>query len=159
MKNMLPLFFLLFACDAVCQVNTILPSEATAFYQNSMQRLKPAIRNLIEKNASKLTGKRVNTDSLMGELQKDPLLRTASAGDLKAITVLILVQASKNADNNLKELVLQKRNDGNKNDAEKEKDKQYASLLLENKSEIAQKVALIMMQNSLSPEMTLDKFK
>jgi hypothetical protein len=59
----------------------------------------------------------------------------------------------------LKELVLQKRNDGNKNDAEKEKDKQYASLLLENKSEIAQKVALIMMQNSLSPEMTLDKFK
>jgi len=95
----------------------------------------------------------------MRELQKDPLLRTASAGDLKAITVLILVQASKNADNNLKELVLQKRNDGNKNDAEKEKDKQYASLLLENKSEIAQKVALIMMQNSLSPEMTLDKFK
>jgi hypothetical protein len=159
MKNMLPLFFLLFACDAVCQVNTILPSEATAFYQNSMQHLKPAIRNLIEKNASKLTGQKVNTDSLMRELQKDPLLRTASAGDLKAITVLILVQASKNADNNLKELVLQKRNDGNKNDAEKEKDKQYASLLLENKSEIAQKVALIMMQNSLSPEMTLDKFK
>ncbi|MGN6296323.1 MAG: hypothetical protein ACTHM7_06040, partial [Ginsengibacter sp.] len=86
-------------------------------------------------------------------------LKTASTGDLKAITVLILVQASKNADNNLKELVLQKRNDGNKNDAEKEKDKQYASLLLENKSEIAQKVSLIMTQNSISSEMTLDKFK
>ncbi|MGN6295781.1 MAG: hypothetical protein ACTHM7_03300, partial [Ginsengibacter sp.] len=119
MKNMLPLLFLLFACDAVCQVNTILPSEATAFYQNAMQHLKPAIRNLIEKNASKLTGQKVNTDSLMRKLQKDPLLKTASTGDLKAITVLILVQASKNADNNLKELVLQKRNDGNKNDAEK----------------------------------------
>jgi len=156
---MLPLLFLLFGCDAVCQVNTILPSEADAFYQNAMQNLKPAVRILIEKNAGKLTGQKVNKDSLMRELQKDPLLRTASAGDLKAITVLILVQASKNADNNLKELVLQKRNDGNKNDAEKEKDKQYASLLLENKSEIAQKVALIMMQNSLSPEMTLDKFK
>ncbi len=157
---MLPLLFLFFACDAVCQVNTILPSEATAFYENAMQHLKPAaIRNLIEKNASKLTGQKVNTDSLMRELQKDPLLKTASTGDLKAITVLILVQASKNADNNLKELVLQKRNDGNKNDAEKEKDKQYASVLLENKSEIAQKVSLIMVQNSISPEMTLDKFK
>lgn len=159
MKNMLPLLFLLFACDAVCQVNTILPSEATAFYQNSMQHLKPAIRNLIEKNASKLTGQKVNTDSLMRELQKDPLLKTASADDLKAITVLILVQASKNADNNLKELVLQKRNDGNKNDAEKEKDKQYALLLAENKSEIAEMVASILIKSSFSPTMTLDKFK
>jgi len=159
MKNMLPLLFLLFGCDAVCQVNTILPSEADAFYQNAMQNLKPAVRILIEKNAGKLTGQKVNKDSLMRELQKVPLLKTANIHDLEAITVLILVQASKNVDNNLKELVLQKRNEGNKNDAEKVKDKQYALLLAENKSEIAEMVASILIKSSFSPTMTLDKFK
>ena len=159
MKNMLPLLFLFFGYDAVCQVNTILPSEAMAFYQNAMHDLKPAVRILIEKNAGKLTGQKVNKDSLMLELQKDPLLKTANIHDLEAITVLILVQASKNVDNNLKELVLQKRNEGNKNDAEKEKDKEYALLLAENKSEIAEMVASILIKNSISPEMALDKFK
>ena len=161
MKNMLPLLFmfLLFAHQGFSQVNAILPSDANAFYQNAMQSINPAIKNLIEKNANKLTGHKINTDSLVKELKINPLLKGGNENDLEAITVLILVQASKNADNNLKELVLHKRQTNYENDAEKEKDKNYASLLVENKSDIAESVSLIMKKLPGSPEMVMDKYK
>ncbi len=159
MKNMLPLLFLLFARQAFSQVNAILPSEANAFYQNAMQSIKPAIKNLIEKNANKLTGHKINVDSLVKELQKSPLLKGGNEKDLEAITVLILVQASKNADNNLKELVIHKKQTNYEDDAEKEKDKNYASLIVENKSDIAQTVSFIMKKLSGSAQMVMDKYK
>ena len=157
MKNMLLLLFLFFACRAFSQVNAVLPSEANVFYQNAMQSIKPAVKNLIEKNANKLTGDKINIDSLMKELQKNPLLKEGNENDLEAITVLILVQASKNADKNLKELVIHKRQDNSEN--EKERDKNYASLLVENKSDIAQTVSFIMKKLSGSQGMVMDKFK
>ena len=159
MKNVLPFFVLFFASPSFSQVNAVLPSEANAFYQNAMQSIKPAVKNLIEKNANKLTGHKINVDSLVKELQKNPLLKGGNENDLEAITVLILVQASKNVDNNLKELVIHKKNDGNENEEEKQREKNYASLLVENKSEIAQNVSFIMKKFSGSPEMVMEKFK
>lgn len=159
MKNILPLLFLLFARQAFSQVNAVLPSEANVFYQNAMQNIKPAVKNLIEKNANKLTGHKINVDSLVKELQKNPLLKGRNENDLEAITVLILVQASKNVDNNLKELVIHKKNDGIENEEEKQREKNYAYLLVENKSEIAQNVSFIMKKFSGSPEMVMEKFK
>lgn len=159
MKNILLLLFLFFACHAFSQVNAVLPSEANVFYQNAMQHIKPAVKNLIEKNANKLTGHKINVDSLAKELQKNPLLKGGNENDLEAITVLILVQVSRNVDNNLKELVIHKKNDENENEAEKERDKIYVSLLVENKSDIAGMVSFIMKKLSGSPEMVMDKFK
>jgi hypothetical protein len=153
MKNILPLFFLFLFQYTFGQVNSVLPSEANAFYQNSMNSIKPAVKNLIEKNANKLTGQKVNADSLVKELHKNPLLKNGNEKDLEAIAVLILVQASKNADNELKDIVVHMRN------SESEKYKSSATLLLENKSEIADAVAVILKDISGSPEMVMDKFK
>ncbi len=69
-------------------------------------RIKPGIKNLIEKNANKLTLRKVNIDSLIKELHKNPLLKKGNEKDLEAITILILVQVSKNADNELKDIVI-----------------------------------------------------
>jgi hypothetical protein len=120
-----------------------------------MKGIKPAVKNLIEKNANKLTGQKVNVDSLVKELHKNPLLKNGNEKDLEAITVLILVQSSKNADNALKDIVIHMRN----SNSETEKYKSTATLLVENKSEIADAVAGILKNISGSPEMVMDKFK
>lgn len=155
MKNILPLFFLFLSQYTFAQVKSVLPSEANAFYQNSMKSIKPAVKNLIEKNANKLTGQKVNVDSLVKELHKNALLKNGNEKDLEAITVLILVQASRNADNELKDMVIHLSN----SNAESEKYKSTATLLVENKSQIADCVALIMKKISGSPEMVMDKYK
>lgn len=155
MKNILPLLFLFFSHVTFAQVNNVLPSEADAFYQNSMRSIKPEVKNLIEKNANKLTGQKVNVDSLLKELHKNALLKNGNEKDLEAITVLILVQASKNADNELKDMVIHLRNAN----SDTEEYKSTATLLVENKSDIAKAVSMIMKKISGSPEMVMDKFK
>ncbi len=97
----------------------------------------------------------MNVDSLIKELHKNALLKNGNEKDLEAITVLILVQASKNADNKLKDMVIHLRNSNSEN----ENYKNTAALLVENKSEIAEAVSLIMKKISGSPEMVMDKFK
>ena len=155
MKNILLLLFLFLYQFTFSQVNSVLPSEATTFYQNAMLSIKPGIKNLIEKNANKLTGHKVNVDSLMKELHKNALLKSGNEKDLEAITVLILVQASKNTDNELKEIVIHMR----QSNAETESYKNSTVLLVQNKSDIADAVSLIMKNISGSPEMVMDKFK
>lgn len=161
MKNILPLLFLFFNHPTCAQVNSVMPAEAKAFYQNAMESIKPGIKNLIEKNANKLTRHRVNVDSLIKELHKIPLLREGNEKDLEAITVLILVQASKNADADLKDLVIHMRhsNSEKKNEEEDENCKNTAALIVENKSEMAQSISIMMKKLSGSAEMVMDKFK
>lgn len=157
MKNLLPFLFLLFAPHVFSQVNAVLPSEAKTFYENAMLRVNPEIKHLIEKNANKLTGHKINVDSLERELKKSFLLKGRNESEIQAIAILILVQASKNADNNLKEMVIHKKQSNP--ESENEKDKTYASQLVENKSEIAQTVLLMMKKLSGTQEMVMEKFK
>lgn len=135
-----------------------MPSEANTFYQNAMLTIKPGIKNIIEKNANKLTRRRVNADSLIKELHKIPLLRDGNEKDLEAITVLILVQTSRNADSELKDLVIHMRH-SNSDKSNDEDCKNTAALIVENKSEIAQSISIIMKKLSGSAEMAMDKFK
>lgn len=82
-----------------------MPNEATVFYNNAMEVIKPGIKNCIEKNANKLKGRNVNVDSLKFMLSKQASLKNSTAVDLEALILLIMVQISKNADRDLKELV------------------------------------------------------
>ena len=138
-----------------------MPSEANTFYQNAMLTIKPGIKNIIEKNANKLTRRKIKVDSLIKEFHKIPLLRDGNEKDLEAITVLILVQTSRNADADLKDLVIHMRhsNSEKKNEEEDENCKNTAALIVENKSEIAQSISVIMKKLSGSAEMAMDKFK
>lgn len=155
MKNILPLIFLFLSHYTFAQVNSVLSSEANTFYQDAMLTIKPQIKSLIEKNANKLTGHKVNVDSLLKELHKNPLLKNGNEKDLEAITVLILVQASKNADSELKDMVIHMRQSNSKS----ENYKSTAAFLVENKSDIAETVSFLMKEISGSPEMVMDKFK
>jgi 3-deoxy-D-arabino-heptulosonate 7-phosphate (DAHP) synthase len=100
-------------------------------------------------------------DSLIKDLHKTPLLRNGTQKDLEAITVLILVQVSRNADSELKDIVIHMRhsNSEKKNEEDDENCKNTAALLVKNKSEIALGVSVIMKKLSGSAEMVMDKFK
>jgi hypothetical protein len=106
MKKFLPFFFFGFSLSTFGQVNYSMPPEANTFYNNAMQKLKPVIKNVIEKNARNLKGRHVNIDSLLAQLQKETGLKSSSKETLQAITVLIMIQVSKNADADLKNLVI-----------------------------------------------------
>jgi hypothetical protein len=84
------------------------------------------------------------------------MLKGRNEIEIQAIAILILVQASKNADNNLKEMVIHKKQS---NPESENKDKTYASQLVENKSEIAQTVLFMMKKLSGTQEMVMEKFK
>lgn len=161
MKNILPLFFLFFTNHIFAQVNSVMPVQANTFFENAMLTIKPDIKNIIEKNANKLRGRKINVDSLVKELHKNEHLRLGNENDLQAIAVLILVQTSKYADADLKNLVLNLNHSNLKKETEVEKEisKNKAEIILSNKSDIAENVSFIMKKFPGSPELAMDKFR
>jgi hypothetical protein len=141
MKNFLPFIFLGFSFSAFAQVNYTMPQEANTFYNNAMQKLKPAIKNIIEKNAQKLKGRHVNIDSLFTQLQKETALKNSSKENLQAITVLIMVQVSKNADTDLKNLVINMPKNKAGNETGENPENKVATIVA-NKSMIAESVTI-----------------
>lgn len=133
MKNLLPLILCCFFLTSYSQVHTSMPPEAKSFYQKAMQSLKPEIKYEVEKMASKLKGRNVNADSLSGEIKKDPVLKKYDQAKIDALTILVLVQASKNADEDLKKIVMTMQDDKNHPNTSFDKTKP----LIEHKSQLA----------------------
>lgn len=151
MKFLLLFLFLGISFTNYGQIHSVMPPEANTFYDNAMSTIKPAIRNLVEKNASRLKGRNVNADSLFRVLQKDPQLKNIRQAEIEAITVLIMVQASRNADADLKNLVINmpKGHDENVSDFSQQK----VQSIVANKSQIAKNISIVM--KKISPSESL----
>jgi len=132
-----------------------MPPEAGSFYNKAMPSINPDIKILIEKNAVHLKSAQVDTDSLSYALKKDPLLKKMKQPDLDAIAVLILVQASKNADADLKTLVINMRKTNNQNTQKVD----ATVSLLEYKSKIAEGIPLLMKKISDSQESAINNLR
>jgi len=158
MKKFLPLLFLAFSFNTSAQVNFSMPPEANTFYTTAMQKIKPAIKNIIVKNAQNLKGRRINIDSLFTQLQKETVLKNSSKENLQAVTVLIMIQISKNADADLKNLVINMPRDQAANETGENPRSKVASILA-NKSEIAESVSSAMKRISPTQEALLDNLK
>lgn len=104
MKSFLLLILMLATFPLFSQVPAVIPHEASSFYGKAMKIIKSELKNLVEKNALSL--KNNNVDSLTRALKQKDGLSKLNANELNAISVLILVKASENADSDLKELVL-----------------------------------------------------
>jgi len=143
MKNVLPLFFFILSFNSYAQVNPVMPPEATSFYNGAMQKIKPELKAIIEKNANKLKGRIVNIDSLSVELHKDSFLKNRNKDDLQAIVILIMVQISKNADADLKNLVIHMYKKRDQNDITNSQENMVENILA-NKRQIAENVSSVM---------------
>jgi hypothetical protein len=160
MKNLLLFFFIVFSIRSIGQVNAVIPPEANVFYDHAMQTIKPEIKSVIEKNAVSLKGKKINMDSLSKSLRSDRILKKFSQQGLEAVTVLIMVQVSRNADAELKNLVVNMRKEsGGGTDTPGGTSEWKVQNILANKSEIAENVALVMKKFPDSPESALTNLK
>ncbi|MEP6583141.1 MAG: hypothetical protein ABJA90_02690 [Ginsengibacter sp.] len=146
MKNALLFFCLVFNCKSIAQVSTAMPADADAFYQNAMPIINSQVRNLVVKSASDLKNQQVNADSLIKALHSKSILKGMKDENIAAVSTLIMVQASMNADEDLKKMVLSMRNNG-KNDAEAVQkindQKLVLDLILYRKSKMAEEVSLV----------------
>ena len=71
--------------------------------------VSPEIRKAVLTNSAKLLPAKMDAEQLLISLNKEPRLRKYIKADLEWIAVLILVQASKNADDELKSKVVELR--------------------------------------------------
>ena len=152
MKNLLPFIFCAFFLPTYSQVNSSMPAEAHLFYQKAMEVLQPEIRRKVESIAKKLEGRTVNADSLSMEIKKDIVFKKQKSIKMEAITILILVQASRNADADLKEMVINMANEKDTSSRAFNKTKP----LLEYKSALAKNLDETLVKMNSSPGKLLE---
>jgi len=152
MKNLLLYFFCSISFCSIAQVHSAMPPEATTFYINAMCCIKPEIKYLIVKKAAVL--KSNNTDSLLKALKRTNLLSNLSTPELEAVIVLIMVQASKNADTNLKELVINMVKTGQNSEGSSK-----TKIILDYKSNMAESIKSLMKKIAPSRESVIDNLK
>lgn len=92
---------------ATGQVPKAMPPDANEFYNNLMPLLRPAVKNIVFQTAKEITLHKANADSIYLNIQSNAALKSLSRMDVYGVTVLILVQASKDADEDIKRMVME----------------------------------------------------
>jgi hypothetical protein len=149
MKNLL--FFALLTCifseTIHAQISKTMPADADEFYNRSMPLLRPQVKKVILQTAENIKHSKINADSLSRILNKNSALKGMSNKDIEGITALIMVQASKDADADLKKMVLEisRQNDKdnaitNQNDAQNSK----LQTIMDRKSGMAEELSYVM---------------
>jgi hypothetical protein len=164
MKNLLffALSILLVSIDAVGQVPNTMPPGAEEFYNKSMPLLSPPVKKIILQTAENITHRIINADSLSDALHKNPLLQGMSKNDIDGISVLIMVQASKNADRDLKKIVMAiSHNTNNHNAVNEQNDSQNLQLqmIMNHKSVMAEEISYVMKKISGSQQNIIENLK
>ncbi|MEO6288604.1 MAG: hypothetical protein ABIO76_01715 [Ginsengibacter sp.] len=145
--------FLLFLCivisnKIIAQVPMVMPPEADAFYEKAMPIIKPQLKKVIAKAANSLKNRHANADSLFIALHSNSVLKGMSDKDMQGLTTLIMVQASKNADEDIKKMVLGMRNKDDAEFASNENSNNSKQLILQmivqRKSQMAEEISFVM---------------
>ncbi len=109
MKNLLffALCIVVYSKSILAQVPKVIPPEANDFYNKSMPLLRTPVKNIVLRTAKAIENRKINADSLTRDLKANTALKGMSNNDIEGIIVLIMVQASRDADANLKKMVLE----------------------------------------------------
>ena len=152
MKTFLLLFFATFSVYSFGQLPAAITPEANLFYSNAIDNIKPAIKDLIIKNAANL--KSNNSDSLIVELRKNAFLKNYKSAELEAVAVLIMIHASKNADEDLKQLVLNRAKNNSVTTTEEK-----SKIILNYKSKMAESISFLMQRLSSQQEILINNLR
>ena len=157
----------------MAQVPTAMPPDADAFYDYAMPMINLQLKNVIIRSALILKNQQANADSLNIALHSSPILKGIGDENIEAISTLIMVQASKDADEDLKKIVLSMRNN---NDAEKvsntntgnkkeslqeinDKKQLMLQIIMNRKSKIAEEISLVIKRIYGNKEHILNSLK
>ena len=107
MKNTISVSVILFLCTAVsAQNNTSIPPKADTLYNKLMAAANPLKKNWIQKTAFKYRGKEITELKAMNEVTgASPVLGKMNEGDIEALAFLVLMQASKNAEEDVRNIM------------------------------------------------------
>lgn len=156
MKNLLffCLLTFLFSKTINAQVSKTMPADANEFYSKSMPLLRPQVKKIVVQTAENIKHSKINADSLSRVLNKNSALKGMRNKDIEGITVLIMVQASKDADADLKKMVLEiSRQNSQDNAMTNQNDAQNSKLqtIIDRKSGMAEEISYVMKKIS-APE-------
>jgi hypothetical protein len=145
------------------QVSKVMPPEADEFYNKSIPFLRPEIKQIVLQTAASIKHRIINGDSLCNSLHKHPQLKGMSNNDIEGITVLIMVQASKDNDDDLKKMVMQISRSSNQNNslAKENDDSQNSKLqvIIDRKSGMVEEINYVMKKISENPQDIIDNLK
>ena len=136
------------------QVNNILSPDAKNFYAKAMPTVKPGVKDLVEKMGMHFSNHSIDVDSLLSQLKNKKSLQNLTPHELKGIVVLIMVQASVNADSRIKQLVTHTTNDNQGSDTAEQ-----TNIIIQNKSRMAADANMVMNNISSSKEEILRSLK
>jgi hypothetical protein len=166
MKNLLFFAFftlLFFSKNLIAQVSKVIPPDADDFYNKSMPLLRPQVKDIILKTAKAIENRKVDADSLSLTLHRNMTLKGMSNNDIEGVIVLIMVQASKDADADLKHLVL---DISHKNDQKKEGQEEInqvqnlkLQMIRDRKSDMAEEVSYAMKKISGTQQNIINNLK
>lgn len=164
MKNLLLIALtLLTICKGInAQVPKAMPPDADEFYNKSMPLLRSQLKKIVLQTAETIKHTRIDADSLSNALHKNASLKGMSNNDIEGMTVLIMVQASKDADADLKKMVMaiSRRSDENNtvakdNDAESSK----LQMIMDRKSGMAEEISYVMKKISGTQQNIINNLK
>lgn len=153
----------LFAKSPIAQVSKVIPTEADDFYNKSMPMLRPQVKNIVLNTAKNIENREINADSLIHALKANKALKGMSNNDIEGIIVLIMVQASKDADADLKNMVLEisRKNEHKKNDRDEADEAQNLKwqMIMDRKSDMAEEVSYVMKKISGTQQNIINNLK
>ncbi|HWH62133.1 MAG TPA: hypothetical protein VNS50_02625 [Ginsengibacter sp.] len=165
MKNLLffAICLLFFSKSIFAQVSKVIPPDADDFYNKSMPLLRPQVKDIVLTTAKAIENRKTNADSLSKVLSANNALKGISNNDIQGIIVLIMVQASKDADANLKRMVLEisHKNENKKESQEEINEAQNLKLQMikDRKSDMAEEVSYVMKKIEGSQQNIINNLK
>lgn len=153
MKYFILITFCLWSVHSSGQLNSSMPPEATIFYNKAINIISLEIRTLVLTNSQNIKRNKTDANQLLSELKKEPRLRKLKKAEIDWIAILIMVQASKNTDDEIKMKVLELR----KNPGEEGIDE--INRLSEFKSFLALNTTQLLDNTTISQETALNNLK
>ena len=154
---------LLLSTNLIAQVSKVIPPEANDFYNKSMPLLRAQVKNIVLHTAKSIENRKINADSLTHALKTNRTLKQMSNNDIAGIIVLIMVQASKDADADLKNMVLaiSHKNEQKENYEEDAEQTQQLQLqrIMDRKSDMAEEVSYVMKKISGTQQNIINNLK
>lgn len=129
------------------QVPQVMPRDADEFYNKSMPLLRPEIRKIVLQTAETIKHSKIDADSLSEALRKNAAFRGMNNNDIAGVTVLIMVQASKDADAALKKMVLEISHKNDESNSVAQENDLYNSklqMIMDRKSGMAEEISYVM---------------
>ncbi len=166
MKNLLLFVVIIFLTlkSTFAQLPKAMPADANEFYNKSMPLLRPQVKNIVLQIATTVKNRSINTDSLSDALQKNSRLKGMGKNDIDGIAVLIMVQASIDADSDLKKMVLAiGRGNDQKSTPSKDNSNEAQNLklqtIMDRKSDLAEGVTYVMKKISGTQQDIINNLK